>query len=613
MRIFAPGSWNGPPKIILGIDIGATQSAVAFTYLSPGAAQTLCRVQEWPGQPNHKGQSRIPTVVSYNKESKPVCFGAEAIESLEEGCTLVRNFKLHLHPPELRDQYDIKLEALPEGLTLNQVYTDFMAYLFAHTKKYFWEHVLNGGKIWQACYEDMTIVLAHPNGWGVVEQGFLRQAAIAANLVNKENACSNLQFVSEAEASVHYCIFHSNLHHGMNKDIRFVVCDAGGSTIDTTAYRVVNESPLLELAETKASSCVQNGGVCVDIEFQKYLSSVLSKIDAPQEFVQDYMLAGMRDFEENVKKEFDGTNATHRINLGAGRKSYEEMGIRLGRLNLPGHTMRAFFDRSVETAVRSIREQMEAGCQHILLVGGFGESLYLRREVMSRFEGKDCSVTVTNDPNAKAVADGSVIWGAKRSVIARATRKAYGIQVLTPYDQNNVEHRGRKTIVECDGVKKVVGCWSQIVDKDTVVDAKDAIREEYQRLYESPNAKLGQFTVKVFSYNGVDGNTNTWLTDQNGHIAPGFQEVCQIEADLGGMRKALKNNEHKQRRNWFQSKKYFHLDFKVAIQFGDTELRAFLEWEKKGATFISPAVIIPREPGFIVSSGFRASDNLNNI
>ncbi|CUA68940.1 hypothetical protein RSOLAG22IIIB_08194 [Rhizoctonia solani] len=598
MRVFAPGLWNGPAKIILGIDIGATQSAVAFTYLSPGAPQTLCRVQEWPGQPNHKGQSRIPTVVSYNKECKPVCFGAEANEPVEEGCTLVRHFKLHLHPAELRDQYDIKLEALPEGVTLRQIYADFMTYLFAHTKKYFCEHVINGEKIWQACYEDMTIVLAHPNGWGTIEQGFLRGAAIAANLVTTENAYSNLQFVSEAEAS---------------KDVRFVVCDAGGSTIDSTSYRIVNEAPLLELAETKASSCVQNGGVCVDIEFRKHLSSVVSQIDAPQEVLEDYMLDGMRDFEENVKKEFDGTGASHRINLGAGRKSYEHLGIRLGRLSLPGYTIRKFFDQSVETAISSIQQQMEPDCQHILLVGGFGESLYLRRIVMSEFEGKGCSVTVTNDPNAKAVADGSVIWGAKRSVIARATRMAYGIQMIAPYDQKNDDHRGRPTVVECDGVEKVVGLWSQIVDKGTVMDAKDAVREEYMRLYDSPNAKLGQFTVKVYSYNGGDKNASTWLMDRNGYIAAGFEEICQIKADLSDMRKALKNNVHKQKRNWLQSKKYFHLDFKVAIQFGDTELKAFLEWEQKGVTQISPAVVIPREPGFEVSGGFRASDNQNNV
>ncbi|CAE6486340.1 unnamed protein product, partial [Rhizoctonia solani] len=481
MRVFAPGLWNGPAKIILGIDIGATQSAVAFTYLSPGAPQTLCRVQEWPGQPNHKGQSRIPTVVSYNKECKPVCFGAEANEPVEEGCTLVRHFKLHLHPAELRDQYDIKLEALPEGVTLRQIYADFMTYLFAHTKKYFCEH----------------------------------------------------------------------------KDVRFVVCDAGGSTIDSTSYRIVNEAPLLELAETKASSCVQNGGVCVDIEFRKHLSSVVSQIDAPQEVLEDYMLDGMRDFEENVKKEFDGTGASHRINLGAGRKSYEHLGIRLGRLSLPGYTIRKFFDQSVETAISSIQQQMEPDYQHILLVGGFGESLYLRRIVMSEFEGKGCSVTVTNDPNAKAVADGSVIWGAKRSVIARATRMAYGIQMIAPYDQKNDDHCGRPTVVECDGVEKVVGLWSQIVDKGTVMDAKDAVREEYMRLYDSPNAKLGQFTVKVYSYNGGDKNASTWLMDRNGYIAAGFEEICQIKADLSDMH------------------------FKVAIQFGDTELKAFLEWEQK--------------------------------
>jgi hypothetical protein len=33
------------------------------------------------------------------------------------------------------------------------------------------------------------------------------------------------------------------------------VCDAGGSTIDTTAYHVVKTTPVLELRESKASAC----------------------------------------------------------------------------------------------------------------------------------------------------------------------------------------------------------------------------------------------------------------------------------------------------------------------------------------------------------------------
>lgn len=37
--------------------------------------------------------------------------------------------------------------------------------------------------------------------------------------------------------------------------MNLVVCDAGGSTVDTTAYKVTNITPMLELQEIKSSAC----------------------------------------------------------------------------------------------------------------------------------------------------------------------------------------------------------------------------------------------------------------------------------------------------------------------------------------------------------------------
>ncbi|CAE6495337.1 unnamed protein product, partial [Rhizoctonia solani] len=221
MRALAP-DWTGPHKIILGVDIGATQSAVAFSYLCPGKPQGLQRVVEWPGQPAHKGQSRIPSAIYYDKNNRPRSFGAETMlsktedDAEDEGWNLVQHFKFHLHPDDIKRRHDFALEPLPNGLSLSQVYSDFMTYLLNHTKTYFGDRVLNGARVWEAYHRDMTVVLAHPNGWGIREQGFLRQAAIKAGLVTSENAYSNIQFVSEAEASVHFCMFHTDLHQHMN-------------------------------------------------------------------------------------------------------------------------------------------------------------------------------------------------------------------------------------------------------------------------------------------------------------------------------------------------------------------------------------------------------------
>lgn len=42
---------------------------------------------------------------------------------------------------------------------------------------------------------------------------------------------------------------------GAKVDTKFAVCDAGGSTVDTTVYNVVSARPALQLKEGKASAC----------------------------------------------------------------------------------------------------------------------------------------------------------------------------------------------------------------------------------------------------------------------------------------------------------------------------------------------------------------------
>jgi len=68
-----------------------------------------------------------------------------------------------------------------------------------------------GKQIWEKYKPTMEVVIAHPNGWDTPEQDFLRKAAVNAGLVDSDKATMQVRFVTEAEASVHYCIHHSNL------------------------------------------------------------------------------------------------------------------------------------------------------------------------------------------------------------------------------------------------------------------------------------------------------------------------------------------------------------------------------------------------------------------
>lgn len=156
-------------------------------------------------------------------------------------------------------------------MPLATIYTDFLRYLLQHTQFYFEKYVVGGEKEWKENSPNMLVVLCHPNGWSTREQHFLRQAL--HNVGAGYRSCK-INFVTEAEASVHFCMLHSSLSsslqvcetsgvnilnsdHGrlIQADTNLIVCDAGGSTIDTTAYYVEQTAPTLKLRESKASAC----------------------------------------------------------------------------------------------------------------------------------------------------------------------------------------------------------------------------------------------------------------------------------------------------------------------------------------------------------------------
>ena len=51
----------------------------------------------------------------------------------------------------------------------------------------------------------------------------------------------------------------------------FILCDAGGGTIDTASYRIVGSGRPVELAELSIRSGGNCGSLFIDVAFEKYL------------------------------------------------------------------------------------------------------------------------------------------------------------------------------------------------------------------------------------------------------------------------------------------------------------------------------------------------------
>ncbi|QRV77747.1 heat shock protein 70 kDa 12A [Ceratobasidium sp. AG-Ba] len=469
------GPWDGKSKIVIGIDIGTTQSGVAFAFLQKGIDQIIHRVTQWPGQEAQNQQGKIPSLVWYNLDGKAVSFGAEALsykakeDAEDNSWQLAKHFKLHLHPSDMRSRHNLQLDPLPSGVPLRHVYRDFLGYLLKHTRSFFEDRIVDGPLIWENYHSTMEVVIAHPNGWGLREQAFLRIAAIDAGFAPTSSP-HMIRFVTEAEASVHFCIYHTNLGNRLVAGTKFAVCDAGGSTVDTTVYTVLTARPVLKLEEARASSCVQAGAIFVDAAAEKYLHNTLTSASLGWEDVQDYTARGIKDFESVAKRNFCNATEDKMVEIAGTRFNNTSIRTRRGRMTIPGPVIKSFFDVCVDDISASVDQQIQGlAVTYLLLVGGFGDSPYLRQCFRTRYEPQGCQVTLTNDSTSKAVADGAVIWNVTSSVTGRAPRSSIGIEVTIPYIASSREFWGRETYVCPSGITKVDGAWSQIAAKARII------------------------------------------------------------------------------------------------------------------------------------------------
>ena len=117
---------------------------------------------------------------------------------------MFERFKLHLRHDGLKDS---DLKPLPLKKTVVEVLADFLMYLFKCARTYIVETHPNGESLWTSIGDRIDVVLSHPNGWGGPQQSIMRRAVTQAGIVrDTPGGRPRVTFVSEGEASLHYCL-----------------------------------------------------------------------------------------------------------------------------------------------------------------------------------------------------------------------------------------------------------------------------------------------------------------------------------------------------------------------------------------------------------------------
>lgn len=227
--------------------------------------------------------------------------------------------------------------SLPTGVDIQQVYSDFIRFLYEAAHDYLLLTAFDGIEVWHRLKNDIILVFAIPNTWEFDVQTMIRDAVIAANIGHSE-----LQFVTEAEAAVHYALERNGDRDWLQVGTTFLVMDAGGSTVDSTLYTCMATAPRLILKEACIPICQQAGAIFVDYGMEKVLIEILHETQFDMRDFTDVLANFINSFEREAKRRFDGTQ--ERLLVNSRNYNLKHQRIVKGKLALTNSELKEAFD-----------------------------------------------------------------------------------------------------------------------------------------------------------------------------------------------------------------------------------------------------------------------------
>ncbi|KAI0058165.1 hypothetical protein BV25DRAFT_1872113 [Artomyces pyxidatus] len=570
--------YSGSKKtIVLAFDVGTTFSGVSYAILEPGEIPKIHGVTRFPGQEHVAGNSKIPTMMYYDKDGVMKAAGAEAdgaaIADLAEddGWLKAELFKLRLRPRSMKLKMNgMRLPSLPRGKGPVQVFGDFLGYLFRCTRNFIIDTHANGAALWQAVENDLQFVLSHPNGWEGAQQTKMRRAAIYGGLIPDTDAGkARIRFVTEGEASLHACVLNGLANDVLSNHAGhgFLVADAGGGTLDISSYAIRGTTPLV-MEEIAPPDCVFAGSVFVSRRAREFLEEKLkrSKYGTPDSL--DHIT---KRFDETTKRLFRDKKELQYVSFGSPLDKDTTVGIRAGQLKLTGNEVAALFEPSIEAAVASIRYQIESTggiVKSVWLVGGFAASTWLFSQLQERLAPMGVTVSRPDSQTSKAVADGAIGFYCDHHVSARMSKFMYGVEFLREFNPLDPDHVARQDRM-CElpsGPRLLADAFDCILARSIRVKESTVFTRKYCTEVTSLST-LTVFEVEIWCYRGGD-TIPQWIQRQ----ADNFTTLCVVQADLSPLAGSA---QPKQSRS---GKSYWTIVFSVEIHFGLTEFKARIKW-----------------------------------
>ncbi|KAB5593560.1 hypothetical protein CTheo_3026 [Ceratobasidium theobromae] len=601
--------WQGPPQIVVALDIGITTSQVAYAFLETGSAINVHRVTNWPGLGARGTYGKVPTVVLYDSDQMMVSAGGEALtdeakETTEDNdWTLISNFPLHLYPSSARNNLP-KLQrvstALPPGLSLSAIYSDFLKYLIDQTHRNFSDRIVDGSRIAGQHWKDMTIAFKLHFSWSIKEQDFIREAFLRID----PHFSGEFRFVEHGEALVCERMFYdvdSPLLKSPGANV--IVCDIQDSWTDIAVYRREAQVSNLPRFVRIAGNVIKAGPTLITKNLEEHLTQVFAGSDIPPGERIDYVTAGIEDFEAFAIRSFQSVEDVCRIKVGGPRFKDAKIGVQRGVMSLSGETLKGVFDPCVSKIIEEINHHVSLferdsnlKIQAIIAAGEFAENLYFQKMLGQTINSAQCKV-VHNDDTGRFGLVGALLSAVYHENEAPALidielTRSVGILIGERYNEENSDHRGRK-VYRGHGGFDGDDDWPlrSFGLQEELDNSQRSVRRRLIRSLKPPRrttARNVELKCDIWAFIGSseskDANAG-WAKDEDGQVNPGFCKLCRVEAKINHWEGPLA-------RKYAKTRPADAIELFLVIEFDDWHIRAYIEWKEGEVTRTGPPSIL---------------------
>ncbi|KAF3916371.1 hypothetical protein ABW21_db0206116 [Orbilia brochopaga] len=365
--------------LVVAVDLGTTFSGVAFCHSSQNGLHDAEVIVTWP---SNGIAPKVPTEIRYYEDREPA-WGAEASLVFERrhnqsSATIYSRFKLLLdpaagmntykqqavkHDPESIDSATIQNYeniVLPPKKSAVDVTTDFLKLLYQELME---KHLRK--KLPDTL--DLTpihFVFTIPAIWSHMAQEATRYAAQAAGFCSRQSDA--LSLVSEPEAAAMFVLhamkekefsrISSQTVSRLKKGENFVICDAGGGTVDLISYEVAEIEPGLRLKESAVGTGAKCGSSYIDQAFLQLLRSKIGKdFDNPEIWTPKRIGRGssiMRAFDSIKRSYGQTTNDIWFLELPVRVDDNEALGVMDNELEFTAYVLSASNSDPIEQSTR---------------------------------------------------------------------------------------------------------------------------------------------------------------------------------------------------------------------------------------------------------------------